>query len=276
MTSITYSNGQEMSYTPFKGKVYKYPSQLKYIPFQDDYADRYPLIKEFSWDSIHVDQRDTDKGFPDVDCKGAFGIMFTSVLSIDTTSMYRFAITSDDGSIVWLDGEKIIDNDFSKGMHTKEDTLALRPGEYKMNIWYYQAYPTMFGVIYESQPVDAEVKWDIDTISLSQDLLFDLGSSQLNKKSDYLLDSLSQLLMSYENVKVRIVGHTDNIGSLQSNIILSQRRADSIREYLQEHVDQTGVIYYTRGRGETMPIANNDTRKGRARNRRVEILIEGF
>ncbi len=273
---VSLLHGQSMNYTLFKGKVYKCPNQLKYEKFTEDYESLYPLLNEFSWDSINISQRDTDLGFPDVDRKGAFAIMFSTVLTIDKTSMYRFAITSDDGSIVWLDGEKIIDNDFSDGMHMKADTVALRPGDYAVKIWYYQAYPTMFGVIYESGPVSGDIKFDVDTVSLDQDLLFNVGSSRMIRGSEYLLDSIGQVLLTYEKVKINIIGHTDNTGTPERNLTLSQRRADRIRDFLLSRIDHKGAIYSTRGLGETVPIVSNATQEGRAQNRRVEIMIEGY
>ena len=118
--------GQTMSDTLFKGKVYKNPNRMKYVKFEENYEDLYSLLNELSWDSIHVNQRETEKGFSDVDRKGAVGIMFKTVLSIEEISMYRFAVTSDDGFTVWIDDKKIIDNDFSDGMHMTTDITALR------------------------------------------------------------------------------------------------------------------------------------------------------
>jgi len=268
--------GQSMSYTLFKGKVYKYPNSRKYISFEEDYDEKYPLLNELSWESIHVEQRDTDEGFPDVSRDGAFGIMFKSVLTVDETSMYRFAITSDDGSILWIDDELIIDNDYSNGMHLKADTLALRPGDYNIKLWYYQAYPTMFGFIFESEPVAGDVVFDIDTITLDQDLLFNTGSSILQRGANQLLDSLGTVLLKYQKADVSIVGHTDNIGTEEMNISLSEARANRIRDYLLLNVDHIGVRYITRGQGASMPIDTNESQEGRAKNRRVEILVEGY
>ena len=64
--------------------------------------------------------------FSDVDRNVTLGIKCKTVLSIEEISMYRFAVTSDDGSTVWIDEKKIIDNDFSEGMHMKADIIALR------------------------------------------------------------------------------------------------------------------------------------------------------
>lgn len=268
--------GQTMSYTLFKGKVYKYPNKRKYVKYEEDYADKYPMLNELSWDSIHIEQRDVDEGFPGVDRDGAFGIMFKTVLTIDETSLYRFAVTSDDGSILWINDELIIDNDFSDGMHLKADTLAMRPGDYDVRLWYYQAYPTMFGLIFESEAVEGEVVFEADTIMLDQDLLFGTGSSRLQARGYPLLDSLSVLLLQYDQADVSIVGHTDDVGEDAFNQSLSENRANSIKDYLLKKSNHIGVRYITKGQGETQPIASNETEIGRAQNRRVEILVEGY
>lgn len=64
--------------------------------------------------------------FPDLVRNVTLGIKYKTVLSIEEISMYRFAVTSDDGSTVWIDDKKIIDNDFSDGLHMKADIIALR------------------------------------------------------------------------------------------------------------------------------------------------------
>ena len=159
--------------------------------------------------------------------------------------MYRFAVTSDDGSIIWIDDKKIIDNDFSDGMHMKADTIALRPGTYSVKIWYYQAYPTMYGVRFESKPVIGEVEFDIDTVTLHEDLLFDFGSSQIVNGSEQFLDSIGQLLLPYNQLIVNILGYTDDIGTIERNLILSQRRADNIRDYFFSNIYHRGAKYST-------------------------------
>jgi len=212
--------GQTMSYTLFKGKVYKYPNARKYIEWEEDYQDKYPLINEIAWDSIHVP---------------------------------------------------------SNGMHIKADTIALRAGTHSVRIWYFQAYPTMFGVIFESEVVpDMDLKFEIDTIAMHQDFLFDTGQFYIKKNSNVLLDSVSNILNKYDSASVKILGHTDNVGDENYNLELSQNRANAICDYLLEKVSHPGVKFSTRGMGESIPIGNNNTEEGRAANRRVELLIEGY
>lgn len=140
-----------MTYAPFKGKVYKYSNARKYIKFEEDYQDKYELLNQLEWRTINVPQRDVEEGFPNVDRNGAFGIMFESKFKIEEAGMYRFAITSDDGSIIWINDRRVIDSDCSNGMHMKDDTIALTADMYDIRIWYYQAYPMMFGIVFERE-----------------------------------------------------------------------------------------------------------------------------
>jgi OOP family OmpA-OmpF porin len=72
--------------------------------------------------------------------------------------------------------------------------------------------------------------------------------------------------------KIKIVGHTDNVGSDASNLELSKKRAIAVSNYLvTKGVDASKIT--TDGKGESMPIATNDTPEGRDKNRRVEFTI---
>jgi OOP family OmpA-OmpF porin len=84
-----------------------------------------------------------------------------------------------------------------------------------------------------------------------------------------LSDTLSSLQNDPE-LRIRIDGHTDSVGSDAYNLRLSERRADSVKRYLvSEGISATRIE--TRGFGESSPVADNDTEEGRARNRRVEV-----
>ena len=86
------------------------------------------------------------------------------------------------------------------------------------------------------------------------------------------LDQVAQTLSSYNQTYIDVLGHTDSTGSDAYNQALSQRRAQSVSDYLNSHgvaLARIGI----RGYGETQPIASNDTEAGRAENRRVEIKV---
>ncbi|MFU8822592.1 MAG: OmpA family protein, partial [Gammaproteobacteria bacterium] len=86
------------------------------------------------------------------------------------------------------------------------------------------------------------------------------------------LDKLAAFLGEYPDRTVLIEGHTDSVGSEESNQFLSQRRAESVRSYLVNRGVQAHRIT-TAGLGEGSPVASNDTATGRQQNRRVEVII---
>jgi outer membrane protein OmpA-like peptidoglycan-associated protein len=107
-------------------------------------------------------------------------------------------------------------------------------------------------------------------VTFASGLLFDFDSDVLRAEARHNLDALASSLKEYDNSDLLIVGHTDNVGSDTYNLGLSERRAQVSAHYLAWR----GVTRYdTRGRGESEPIASNDTEAGRQQNRRVEIAI---
>lgn len=104
------------------------------------------------------------------------------------------------------------------------------------------------------------------------DVLFDTGKSNLKGNATTHLAKLSVFLNQYQNRTLIIEGHTDSMGSEDSNAALSQRRADSVKSYLLgQGVAAARVNTY--GKGEGSPIASNDNAAGRQLNRRVEVII---
>lgn len=104
------------------------------------------------------------------------------------------------------------------------------------------------------------------------DVTFQTNSSNIDLNSYGTLDQLSRSLMAYPNSKVYVIGHTDNVGSYDYNLQLSQLRANSVATYLAN----TGIAMerlYTIGKSFTEPKASNATLQGQAQNRRVEIQI---
>ena len=105
-----------------------------------------------------------------------------------------------------------------------------------------------------------------------EDVLFEFGKADLKAGSIRGLDRLVSLLKEYPERNLLIEGHTDNIGSDASNMVLSQRRADAVANALAgAGVDRARIT--ARGLGEAYPVASNGTSAGRQQNRRVEIYI---
>lgn len=105
------------------------------------------------------------------------------------------------------------------------------------------------------------------------DLLFATDRSILEPGADRHLDRLIGFLERYPERRVEIEGHTDNVGNGKYNLGLSQRRAESVLNYLTGHgIDPNRLSAL--GLGQARPIASNQTAAGRQQNRRVEIIIE--
>ena len=107
------------------------------------------------------------------------------------------------------------------------------------------------------------------------DLSFPIGKATLPDRNFPVLDRLASLLVQHQTLTARIEGHTDSAGRNEVNLALSQARADAVRQALVERGASAQRIEAV-GFGETRPIADNGTRAGRDRNRRIEVyLIEG-
>lgn len=101
---------------------------------------------------------------------------------------------------------------------------------------------------------------------------FDFNSYAIKPEFRSTLDEVARTLAGYPSTMVDVLGHTDSVGSDAYNQQLSQQRAGAVADYLVARGVQ-GERIATRGYGETMPIASNDTEFGRAQNRRVEIKL---
>jgi outer membrane protein OmpA-like peptidoglycan-associated protein len=109
-------------------------------------------------------------------------------------------------------------------------------------------------------------------VNIPSDLSFDTGSATIRPEMRAVLDPFAASVKDDPKALLTIVGHTDSTGSDAVNNPLSVRRAQSVRDYLSDRgVASTRVV--TEGRGEREPIADNNTDAGRAKNRRVEILL---
>ncbi|KMQ69250.1 membrane protein [Chryseobacterium sp. FH2] len=110
-------------------------------------------------------------------------------------------------------------------------------------------------------------------ITLNESIVnFAFDSSNLTSPAQANLDKLAKVLADNPDTDINIYGHTDSKGSDSYNLSLSQRRADAVKAYLSgKGIASSRMI--TKGEGESMPIATNDTDEGRAKNRRVEFAI---
>ena len=120
---------------------------------------------------------------------------------------------------------------------------------------------------------DAEVKAvETGKVCDLRDIYYETNDYNLTQESKTLLTLFIEFLKENPTVKVEIQGHTDNIGRDADNLLLSERRAKSVFDYVVEHGIPADRLRY-KGYGRTMPIATNSTEAGRAKNRRTVFLI---
>lgn len=109
-------------------------------------------------------------------------------------------------------------------------------------------------------------------VILLENIYFETDKHRLLPKSKDILRNLLSIFDKHPNLKVEIVGHTDDVGSPEYNVDLSKRRAKAVMEFLIENDIEAGNLSYD-GFGDKKPIALNSTKNGRQKNRRVEFRI---
>jgi len=119
-----------------------------------------------------------------------------------------------------------------------------------------------------------EVKRDVGKIEIKQKVFFATGKARIRSRSYELLNEVAQAMVGFPTLNVMVEGHTDSVGRSTTNLRLSQRRADAVRDYLIGQgvaPDRLTAV----GFGEEKPIETNRTKRGREVNRRVEFTITG-
>ena len=110
-------------------------------------------------------------------------------------------------------------------------------------------------------------------VSMS-DVLFDTGKYSLKPGAREKLSKVAGILLAYPSLNIEVGGYTDNVGGDAMNQTLSENRARSVRDYLVQQGVATNSVS-SRGFGNTLPAASNDSSAGRQQNRRVELLVSG-
>jgi outer membrane protein OmpA-like peptidoglycan-associated protein/tetratricopeptide (TPR) repeat protein len=120
------------------------------------------------------------------------------------------------------------------------------------------------------EPIELSQKKEKPTIL--NNIFFDTGSDKLLPASDTEIELIATMLSDHPRIRIRIIGHTDDVGSEDDNLDLSKRRAQSVAKAIGSRGNFEGRIE-SLGLGESMPIAPNDTEEGKQKNRRTEFLI---
>lgn len=125
--------------------------------------------------------------------------------------------------------------------------------------------------------IDIEFTSQYVQLTLKGSVLFDSGSSELRSEAMPMIQKIAVILERYASSTIEIEGHTDNVpihtSKYESNDVLSSYRALSMFDYLVQNTSLDPAKIKHSGRGEYIPVADNSTPEGRAKNRRIEIKI---
>jgi OOP family OmpA-OmpF porin len=108
--------------------------------------------------------------------------------------------------------------------------------------------------------------------AVTNEILFDVNSDVIKKESYSIVNQFGEALKSNSGLKIKITGHTDSDGSAAKNMELSKHRAASVKRYLVANYSIDGARMQTDGKGATLPVSDNATAQGKAKNRRVEFV----
>jgi len=109
-------------------------------------------------------------------------------------------------------------------------------------------------------------------LNMPSNITFGVDSANVSSSFYQVLDSVTIVVDEYDKTLIEVMGHTDSTGSEQHNQQLSERRARSVTDYFASREINPGRLQ-DYGYGEGYPVASNDTKQGRAQNRRVEIVL---
>lgn len=156
---------------------------------------------------------------------------------------------------------------------------AFQDANYNSIVFYISSYTNKEDKYYISNLRLAEAGADtrhklIETGTFTtNEILFDSNKAIIKSSSGIVLSDLGNALKENPSVKVRITGHTDSDGKEADNQKLSEQRAESVKNYLSSNFGIDKSRMTTEGKGETTPIANNNSEDGKKQNRRVEFNI---
>jgi outer membrane protein OmpA-like peptidoglycan-associated protein len=278
-----------------KGNIYFISDTTERIPLD---IERYKSEGSIYTTSLDIPRRDFTEGFPGVTNRFEyFGLLYKGVFEITEPGDYYWRLSSDDGSILWVDNKMIIDNDGVHGENSIDSEMNLKKGLHSIKVWYFQGPATEIALqlfikepgseeeeIFDISKYNARLQEAVKKLNATADkegirillpdkILFESGKSDLKPESADALNAFLEIFSVYPEARVRIEGHTDNIGNAEVNLKLSIQRAESVMNAFKFKKIPQSLKFETKGSGSTKPISDNSTEEGRAKNRRVDILI---
>jgi len=175
-----------------------------------------------------------------------------------------------------IGGKVVFDEDFNRRStivlqkEGKEIWVAVGTFDAAYNLWIVEKEAMKQEVVADA----AAMGNDINTTGHVSvyGIYFDTGKSEIKPESDPALSEIAKLLKNNGSLKLYVVGHTDNVGSFDSNMRLSKDRADDVVKALTGKYGIAAPRLRPHGVSSLSPVASNDTEDGKAKNRRVELV----
>ena len=125
--------------------------------------------------------------------------------------------------------------------------------------------------------VEVDFNAEYVKLTLNGAILFDSAKANIREDAQPLIAKIGTILENYDSNVIEIEGHTDNVpihsSKYENNNVLSMYRALSVADFIRDNTTLDPALIISSGRGEYVPVADNTTEEGRARNRRVEIKV---
>jgi len=281
-------------FTPFKGTVYKMPrirrqiGNILYNKIQEHYDSNiydYEKIGKIGLKRLNIPETAiNERNFPGVQQKIKFAMILTAKVKIELAACYEFSLSSDDGSILWIDSTLVVNNDGGHQMKMKKDSTVLKKGIYPVKVWYFQGMPDRYGLILDAKiigkvdvcpdkKIAPEKEEKVVKFSLNGEILFESAKYELKAAAITEINRIAKIILQQNPREILIIGHTDNVGNFNANQLLSLERAATVRTHLSKLVNNPAIKFKAIGKGDESPIATNDSTENRAKNRRVEIIL---
>lgn len=168
---------------------------------------------------------------------------------------------------IYYEGERLVNIPNIKNKPTKVTFGALSPGRSKGQ------YAMLKNVRIAEGGVPLYNRLLTDGKIVTNDILFDYNKATLQSQSLAIIDDIATMLLEHEDIHLSIEGHTDSDGSESYNLELSEKRAAAVKRVLVEKGIGANRLT-TMGFGESVPLEDNATKEGKARNRRVEFVLK--
>ncbi len=176
--------------------------------------------------------------------------------------------------IVWIQKRRV--RIYHKGQKALDLPTVLYPGQkfnhLRFSLWGCTGFPYITNLRITTASPDMRSKLLTEGKIISYGIYFDVNSDKVKSESYGALNEIAKVLAENPSVRIQIVGHTDSDGDDAKNLDLSKRRAISVMNELSKNFSIDASRMVTDGKGESQPIAPNDTPANKAKNRRVEFI----